>query len=58
MLLLRALGWWFRDAIAWFEAREASLDEETFELWDRARLRCRLRAVLQPIDVPMWSSVA
>lgn len=48
----------FRDAVAWFEDHAPSLDEETAEIWDRARHRCRLRAVQQPMDVPMWASMA
>lgn len=45
----------FRDAVVWFEGRDASLEEETFDLWDHARRRCRVRGVQQPMDVPIWS---
>ena len=33
----------FHEAVNWFEANEPWLGEETRRLWDRARLRCRLR---------------
>ena len=46
----------FDDAVRWFERREHTLDERTRDLWQRARLRCRLRLVAHEQPLAMaWS---
>ena len=45
----------FAQAVGWFETHHASLDEETRRLWDRARLRCRLRLAARPAEMALWS---
>jgi hypothetical protein len=34
----------FFEALSWFESNEASLDAETRKLWDRAAVRCGMKA--------------
>ena len=43
------------DAMKWFAANELELDEECRRLWDRARLRCRLRLCPTPALPAAWS---
>ena len=48
------------EAVQWFQAHGDELDEETRQLWDRARVRCRPRIVPQSAEAPevTWSRVA
>lgn len=45
----------FFDALNWFEANEPALDPETRKLWDRASLRCGMKAYQKPVEAHLWS---
>jgi hypothetical protein len=44
----------FFEALSWFEANEAALDGETRKLWDRAAVRCGMKAG-RKLGAHLWS---